>query len=236
MAEMGALSCRSQMPRLETSGRIDAVGGVFRMLCPARFSASASSREWRQEPSYDSNLHMTESHFLLNPGPGQLQASDFNGFSKKFLRILRNLLTRGCTRSGDFVHSYASLAGDQVGWGGWIRTSACRYQKPVPYRLATPQQRPAGRDLRRAQPLSKAHARSQRLNLSHRRDFRRRYGAPDNGLAFCASGVRQVRHWIRGPNHEHQANLKATSVAIATAKTIGSTGFSKRWSVHERCS
>jgi acetyl-CoA C-acetyltransferase len=26
------------------------------------------------------------------------------------------------------------------GWGGRIRTSACRYQKPVPYRLATPQQ------------------------------------------------------------------------------------------------
>ena len=25
------------------------------------------------------------------------------------------------------------------GWGGRIRTSACRYQKPVPYRLATPQ-------------------------------------------------------------------------------------------------
>ena len=26
------------------------------------------------------------------------------------------------------------------GWGGRIRTCACRYQKPVPYRLATPQQ------------------------------------------------------------------------------------------------
>jgi hypothetical protein len=25
------------------------------------------------------------------------------------------------------------------GWGGRIRTSGCRYQKPVPYRLATPQ-------------------------------------------------------------------------------------------------
>ena len=25
------------------------------------------------------------------------------------------------------------------GWGGRIRTCACRYQKPVPYRLATPQ-------------------------------------------------------------------------------------------------
>src|SRR3546814_2463190 len=26
-----------------------------------------------------------------------------------------------------------------AGWGGRIRTCACRYQKPVPYRLATPQ-------------------------------------------------------------------------------------------------
>ena len=26
------------------------------------------------------------------------------------------------------------------GWGGRIRTYACRYQKPVPYRLATPHQ------------------------------------------------------------------------------------------------
>ena len=25
------------------------------------------------------------------------------------------------------------------GWGGWIRTNAWRYQKPLPYRLATPQ-------------------------------------------------------------------------------------------------
>ena len=25
------------------------------------------------------------------------------------------------------------------GWGGWIRTSAWRHQKPLPYRLATPQ-------------------------------------------------------------------------------------------------
>ncbi len=25
------------------------------------------------------------------------------------------------------------------GWGGWIRTNEWRYQKPLPYRLATPQ-------------------------------------------------------------------------------------------------
>ena len=28
----------------------------------------------------------------------------------------------------------------KIGWGGRIRTSECRYQKPVPYHLATPQQ------------------------------------------------------------------------------------------------
>jgi hypothetical protein len=27
-----------------------------------------------------------------------------------------------------------------LGWGGRIRTCECRYQKPVPYHLATPQQ------------------------------------------------------------------------------------------------
>ena len=28
----------------------------------------------------------------------------------------------------------------ETGWGGRIRTCECRYQKPVPYHLATPQQ------------------------------------------------------------------------------------------------
>lgn len=27
------------------------------------------------------------------------------------------------------------------GWGGWIRTNECRHQKPMPYHLATPQQK-----------------------------------------------------------------------------------------------
>ncbi len=27
-----------------------------------------------------------------------------------------------------------------IGWGDWDRTSACGFQRPVPYRLATPQQ------------------------------------------------------------------------------------------------
>jgi hypothetical protein len=47
-------------------------------------------------------------------------------------------------------HLATPLAGfaDVVGWGGWIRTSAWRYQKPLPYRLATPQHR--GSDALRA--------------------------------------------------------------------------------------
>src|SRR6185369_8594529 len=28
---------------------------------------------------------------------------------------------------------------DKNGWGGWIRTNECRFQRPVPYHLATPQ-------------------------------------------------------------------------------------------------
>ena len=32
-------------------------------------------------------------------------------------------------------------AGFLVGWAGWIRTSGCRSQSPVPYRLATAQDR-----------------------------------------------------------------------------------------------
>src|SRR5438045_5606111 len=35
--------------------------------------------------------------------------------------------------------------GAEAGWGGRIRTCECRYQKPVPYHLATPQQAPASR-------------------------------------------------------------------------------------------
>src|SRR4029453_2608433 len=27
----------------------------------------------------------------------------------------------------------------KIGWGGWIRTNECRFQRPVPYHLATPQ-------------------------------------------------------------------------------------------------
>ena len=34
---------------------------------------------------------------------------------------------------------YLTINNKSDGWGGRIRTCACRYQKPVPYRLATPQ-------------------------------------------------------------------------------------------------
>ena len=34
-----------------------------------------------------------------------------------------------------------NLTSVQCGWGGWIRTNECRHQKPMPYHLATPQQK-----------------------------------------------------------------------------------------------
>src|SRR3546814_13775365 len=40
-----------------------------------------------------------------------------------------------------------------AGWGGRDRTCECRYQKPVPYRLATPQQRPLRKAGRRVTAL-----------------------------------------------------------------------------------
>ena len=43
-------------------------------------------------------------------------------------------LARGRTR-----HSFLPLMKERTGWGGRDRTSACRNQNPVPYRLATPQ-------------------------------------------------------------------------------------------------
>src|SRR6267378_5593746 len=34
------------------------------------------------------------------------------------------------------ITQYSALL---LGWGGWIRTNECRFQRPVPYHLATPQ-------------------------------------------------------------------------------------------------
>src|SRR6476619_2213011 len=42
-----------------------------------------------------------------------------------------------------------SAGSNAIGWGGRIRTCECRYQKPVPYHLATPQQTPANAGKRR---------------------------------------------------------------------------------------
>src|SRR3546814_10610085 len=49
-----------------------------------------------------------------------------------------------------------------AGWGGRIRTCACRYQKPVPYRLATPQQ-PVRRALYSAATPIARRARSKKI-------------------------------------------------------------------------
>ena len=38
------------------------------------------------------------------------------------------------------LNRLANAYRQSTGWGGRIRTCECRYQKPVPYHLATPQQ------------------------------------------------------------------------------------------------
>src|ERR1043165_4740901 len=38
----------------------------------------------------------------------------------------------------------STIGNIKVGWGGWIRTNECRFQRPVPYHLATPQYQIAG--------------------------------------------------------------------------------------------
>src|SRR5690606_19378322 len=53
-----------------------------------------------------------------------------------------------------------------TGWGGRIRTCECRYQKPVPYHLATPQQScahiPAQVAIERGRDRQRANCRSKR--------------------------------------------------------------------------
>src|ERR1044071_5185616 len=41
-----------------------------------------------------------------------------------------------CTYS--FIHRSPFIIDRLIGWGGRIRTSECRLQRPMPYRLATP--------------------------------------------------------------------------------------------------
>lgn len=39
------------------------------------------------------------------------------------------------------THCQKAMGLYSSGWGGRIRTSGCRYQKPMPYHLATPQRK-----------------------------------------------------------------------------------------------
>ena len=43
------------------------------------------------------------------------------------------------------THQLITLCYLKIGWGGRIRTYECRFQRPVPYHLATPQYRRAGK-------------------------------------------------------------------------------------------
>lgn len=44
------------------------------------------------------------------------------------------------------------------GWGGWIRTNEWRYQKPLPYHLATPQRKEFERSVQKTQILCYIYA------------------------------------------------------------------------------
>jgi hypothetical protein len=66
---------------------------------------------------------------------------------------LPSLLRRRCGLTGRNVGTIGKCHDSRpetglVGWGGRDRTSACRNQNPVPYRLATPQQGPPDGGLR----------------------------------------------------------------------------------------
>src|SRR6266508_6385861 len=51
--------------------------------------------------------------------------------------------TRGCLRNSC----------SHYGWGGWIRTTECRLQRPMPYHLATPHRSGMAENLLRVSPI-----------------------------------------------------------------------------------
>src|SRR5687767_5789615 len=54
------------------------------------------------------------------------------------------------------------------GWGGWIRTNECRFQRPVPYHLATPQCLIAFRLCVKAETLRPSHVDIHRAKEFHK--------------------------------------------------------------------
>ncbi len=106
-------------------------------VCNWRCSTAPESRTWPSQ---------TRARNL----PANRHVTDRAGLSRPAIAANPRHLRRFCQGRR------RSLDSRLGGWGGRIRTSAWRYQKPLPYRLATPQCAAPSRTRRRgAQPSSR---------------------------------------------------------------------------------
>src|SRR5436305_12257919 len=80
----------------------------------------------------------------------------------------------------------------EIGWGGRIRTCECRYQKPVPYHLATPQQ--ASRDAGEARLIAFAPFKGSRGASPFADWSNERLRSPSTALAFDFASAGGHRH------------------------------------------
>ena len=81
-------------------------------------------------------------------GTGWNRTNDTLGFNQVLYQLSYSSIWRRAQNSNLIPEWYDPLSGrspdllgslSMFGWGGWIRTSECRCQRPVPYHLATPQ-------------------------------------------------------------------------------------------------
>src|ERR671912_635787 len=91
-----------------------------------------SQLSWRQISS--ANLGFAFPEKILMP-PVVLMASSALCF---VLSALFLVLSSGVYQPG-YKSTKHQVQRSKLGWGGWIRTNECRFQRPVPYHLATPQ-------------------------------------------------------------------------------------------------
>ncbi len=82
----------------------------------------------------DSNLGMPESESGALPLGDTPTMAGVPGFEPGNAGIKNRCLTAWRYPNNRAVNRLL----EEDGWGTWIRTRECRYQKPVPYRLAIP--------------------------------------------------------------------------------------------------
>src|SRR5690606_6709146 len=75
------------------------------------------------------------------------------------------------TKTDDPKNLRSSAPISNTGWGGRIRTYACRIQRPVPYHLATPQRKIAETDRKRSKALVKVPRGTRPAKRSLRQNF-----------------------------------------------------------------